>query len=166
MRTLPLLLVLLHRNTYSAKCGAGDACIFMGLKHDPVWVPFVESTGPKPIPPVSDSWRHADTTLFVSIASFRDKLCPRTLFNMFSKAKYPDRIRIGVVQQNAPEDVDCLEGYCELMRKATGAAECAHKEQVRMTRVDSKEAKGPTWGRALGSRLVRDEEFCMQTGVY
>ena len=43
------------------------------------------------------------------------------------------------------------------------SAECPFKENIRILRVDAEEAKGPTWARSLGSKMMQDEEFCMQT---
>ena len=40
---------------------------------------------------------------------------------------------------------------------------CPFEANIRMKRVNATEAKGPTWARALGSQLMEDEEFCMQT---
>ena len=157
---LVLLLSLTGWPVDSARCGSGDPCIYLGKTHDPEWIPYEESAGPRPFPPLTDSWNRSDTTLFIAIASFRDKLCPRTLFNIYTKAQYPERISIGVVQQNSPEDGDCLEEYCRLMDSKLGRSDCPFRDNIRMTRVDAKEATGPTWARSLGSKLLRDEEFC------
>lgn len=145
-------------------CGGGDPCIYMDRETG--WIRYVESKGPKPFPPKSDSWKKKDTTLFLMIASFRDKLCPVTLYNLFTKAAYPERIRVGVVQQNAEDDVDCLEEYCRLQATKNSRSDCPFKANVRINRVDAKLAKGPTWGRALGSQMLEDEEFCMQTDAH
>ena len=48
----------------------------------------------------------------MGIASFRDSRCGQTLFNLFHKAKFPDRISVGVVQQNDEGDSGCLEDFC------------------------------------------------------
>jgi len=96
------------------------------------------------------------------IASFRDKLCPVTLFNLYTKAAQPSRIFAGVVQQNTKEDPDCLFEYCRLVTGKNTTENCPHKDNIRLNRVNAKEAKGPTWARALGSLLLGDEEFCMQ----
>ena len=136
------------------------------------WQIYEEPEAPNlPFPIVSDSWSKHDTTLYLSIASFRDKLCPNTLFNLFSKAYNPKRITVGVVQQNAPDDVDCLEEYCSMMKKSAKflslyGENCPFEKNIRMMRVDSKTAKGPTWGRAKASTLIGDEEFCMQTDAH
>ena len=56
-----------------------------------------------------DRFARAQTLIFTAIASFRDDLCPITLFGLFSRAAHPRRLRVGVVQQNAPDDVDCVD---------------------------------------------------------
>ena len=38
--------------------------------------------------------------LHVGIASYRDPLCPKTLYNMFTKSKHPEKLRVRVIQQN------------------------------------------------------------------
>ena len=43
---------------------------------------------------------------------------------------------------------------------------CPHASQVKMMRVQAEDAKGPTYGRYLGSKLIGDEEFCMQTDAH
>jgi hypothetical protein len=70
---------------------------------------------------------------------------------------------VGVIQQNSADDEDCLDTYCIMMTNTTGSAHCPHKRNIRINRLDAADAKGPTWARALGSQLMEDEEFCMQT---
>ena len=145
-------------------CKAGVPCIFKGKVDG--WEEYKESTGPAPHPIVSSSWSQPDTTLFYSISSFRDELCPRTLFNAFTKAAHPHRIHIGVVQQNTAGDIDCLERYCEMMARVnndTRRGGCPYEKQITMNRQRAEDAKGPTWARAIGSTMVGNEEFCMQT---
>ncbi|CAM9618094.1 unnamed protein product, partial [Chrysoparadoxa australica] len=132
------------------------------------WLNLVDDPdAPKPYPPKSDSWKSSETTIFIGISSFRDRRCPTTLFNYFTKAEYPERIHIGLVQQNnADEDPDCLEGYCELMKQDgrwANQSECPFQENIQVTRLDYKLAKGPCFGRHFQSYMLRDEEFCMQT---
>ena len=62
------------------------------------WVAVDEPPkGPRPPPPKGDAHttRNSTVSLHVSIASFRDKLCSRTLTDMFTLAKYPNRLHIG-----------------------------------------------------------------------
>lgn len=145
------------------------ASVFVG--RDIGWEVVEEGDGSNsPHPIASDSWKSSNSTLYISIASFRDTLCPYTLFNIYSKSLYPSRIHVGVVQQNAAGDVDCLFSYCKLMEGGKYSKEaggrCPFEENIRMMRVDSSIAKGPTWGRARAATLLRDEEFCMQTDAH
>ena len=51
------------------------------------WVPFDENDEagvPQPYPPKTDSWKGNDTTIMVSISSFRDYRCAKTLYNLFT----------------------------------------------------------------------------------
>ncbi len=124
---------------------------------------------PEPYPPKTESYKENDTTLFIGISAFRDPRCPKTLYNLFTKAKYPDRVTIGVVQQwKSSEDDDCLEGYCSMveemnpdMWEAAGGV-CPHYHQVKMLRLDYRESLGPCYARHFQSYMLRDEEFCTQ----
>jgi hypothetical protein len=54
--------------------------------------------------------------LHINMPSYRDPLCPRTLFYLFAKAARPESIRVRILQQNVPEeDDDCLAKYCVMM---------------------------------------------------
>lgn len=50
-----------------------------------------------------------DALIFVSIASFRDPECRNTILQIFEQAKNPDRIRVGIFQQNNFSDPDCAD---------------------------------------------------------
>lgn len=46
----------------------------------------------------------------MSIASYRDPECQHTVRDLFAKATYPERLRIGIVwQYNKEEDSHCFE---------------------------------------------------------
>ncbi len=121
--------------------------------------------------------------LHVSLASYRDPLCPNTLFNMFRKAKNPKDIRVYVLQQNdASNDLDCLETYCHLMRKedrqqqqSVDDGSCPYKDQIFVHSVDYREALGPMWARGLLSKdletahingTLHTQDFCMSTDAH
>ena len=125
--------------------------------------------------------------LHMNMPSYRDPLCPRTLKNLFTKAKRPFDIRVRVLQQNVPEenDLPCLETYCDMMaelRKETGGGdtskggpagdECPHKDQVFIHPIHAKDAAGPTYARGLLGADIREayekdlispQDFCMST---
>ena len=43
-------------------------------------------------------------TIFVSLPSYRDEECPLTLIDCLQKAKYPERIRIGICEYSIFQD--------------------------------------------------------------
>eukprot|EP00760_Papus_ankaliazontas_P010630 PhM_4_TR14387/c0_g1_i1/m.60982 len=47
-------------------------------------------------------------TIFVNIASYRDHECSDTILDLFARADDPENIFVGVVQQHAEEDGECL----------------------------------------------------------
>ena len=185
LRGLRLLLVWLCLSAViSLKCGAGDSCVF--VNKDIGWVEYVPPTDARnadkprrPISPILPGESEAGSknpsaanrakdwvvkgggsekaTLQFSISSYRDKLCPRTVFNIFTRAMVPERIRVNVIQQNTHgEDIDCFEGYCELMRKEGGhPGECPFRDQIEVKRLDSRTALGPNWARAVGSQMLQ-----------
>jgi len=143
----------------------GEACTYTGARGD--WLTTDESFPHNVMYPASKSWQDPKTDIFLTIASFRDKLCSVTLYNIFSKAEFPNRLRVAVVQQNDPEvDVDCFYGYCELYREhhpEVKPHECPYSDQIFMERIHHREAKGPVFARSIGSDMIPDDaEFCMQ----
>jgi len=96
-------------------------------------------------------------------------LCPKTLFYAFSKAVHPENLFVRIIQQNDPEvDVDCLQGFCELMNDDRG--DCPYKNQVFIHNIHAKDASGPMWARGLISQdmerayrdgLIKPQDHCM-----
>ena len=119
--------------------------------------------------------RRDDGTIFLSVASYRDENCPNTLKWAFEKAKYPERIFVGLVQQNCydhcrsgvleggrmedvPPDIDCYKEFCN-----------AHPEycnQVRILHVNETESLGPYAARFLASKLWYGEPWYMQIDAH
>jgi hypothetical protein len=102
-----------------------------------------------------------EETIFVSIASYRDKECAETIYDLFEKAYCPFRISVGVCQQNYSQvDEDVFEKYKQLAQKGTGD----FSDRIRILRLDADEAKGPMYARHLiEKRLFRDERFYLIT---
>ena len=88
-------------------------------------------------------------SIFVSIASYRDALCPSTLSSLFEKAKYPQNIFVGICQQNRDDDMDCANKYM-------------NSPNVRIIRIPYYEARGPTYARYLCSTLWAGEDYFLQ----
>ncbi len=87
--------------------------------------------------------------IFVSVASYRDKLCSKTLQSMFNRARYPMRVFAGVYEQNAEPAETC-------------AVEEKYRANVRVASVHAREARGPCAARYRCSMLMRDEEIFLQ----
>ena len=116
-----------------------------------------------------------------SILHSSDPLCPKTLYNAYTKAKQPDKLFIRVLQQRDPEvDGDCLEDYCKLMAKDANKPtdisttellkSCPYADQVFIHEIHASEAAGPTWARGLLSqdmeqafheKKVKPQDHCM-----
>eukprot|EP00529_Nitzschia_sp_RCC80_P023786 CAMPEP_0113522820 /NCGR_PEP_ID=MMETSP0014_2-20120614/45390_1 /TAXON_ID=2857 /ORGANISM="Nitzschia sp." /LENGTH=465 /DNA_ID=CAMNT_0000420897 /DNA_START=119 /DNA_END=1512 /DNA_ORIENTATION=+ /assembly_acc=CAM_ASM_000159 len=142
----------------------------------------VRGAAQTPVFPVMDG----DGKIFVSVPSFRDgDRCGKTLIDLFAKAKEPERIVVGLVEQNYEEnDPYCLESYCkeaaglEIYRRQTirkdttkiiakvDRDECPHIHQIRKVAVHNVAAKGPSYARSLARKVLGNEEFCMQTDAH
>ncbi len=90
-------------------------------------------------------------SIFISIASYRDSLCPSTLMDMYANADHPDRIFTAVIQQNIETDQECLI-----------RANCIPMSNVLVRRLHAKEAKGPTYARELATQLYEGQDFFLQ----
>lgn len=97
---------------------------------------------------LDDDLKHP--TIFVSVPSYRDPECTNTVVDALTKAQWPNRVFVGVCQQNNPEDLDVeVDGRLEPFRA-----------QVRIMRLTADEAKGPVYARALIEQsLYRQETF-------
>lgn len=111
-----------------------------------------DDTAPLPPPPKTSSWKRSDASIFVGVSSFRDRRCPQTLVNFFTKAKYPERVTVGVVQQNDHEDVDCVVEYCKMMGGNAEGPSCPYFDNIKTLRVEARWAAGPCYGRHLQVR--------------
>lgn len=95
------------------------------------------------------------TPIHLLIAAYRDKLCSRTLHNLFTRAAHPERLWVRVLDQTDPnsdlqDDVGCWKGYCERYN-----SNCeTYEHQVLTIHVDANKAKGPTDARSKLSALV------------
>lgn len=94
-----------------------------------------------------------NATIFVSVASYRDADCNKTLDSLFSNAANPERIHIGICEQNKSGEANekCL---------ATNTTKYACN--IKTINVDYTDAKGPTWARYLCSTLYNGEDYFMQ----
>jgi hypothetical protein len=157
-------------------------------------MPDPDPNAPKPHPPYDLKHTQNDTTIIVLIASFRETRCKDTLFNFMTQATFPQRVYIGVVQQNEITDPDCFFEYCKRMDKQYNYTNMPNKQRnlymtnvtlpregdsgtsvsimcpfganIKMLRMHASEAKGPVYARAQQVKLVGDEDFCMQIDAH
>eukprot|EP00978_Attheya_sp_CCMP212_P014645 scaffold37446_cov48-Attheya_sp.AAC.1 len=118
--------------------------------------------------------RRFDDTIFLSVATYRDENCLNTISWAFEKAKQPDKLHVGMVQQNCEEncrsgildggkiedvepDEDCHKVFCE----GVGKKYC-DAGQVRALHINETESLGPYAARYLASKLWNGEQWYMQ----
>lgn len=119
--------------------------------------------------------RRHDGSIFLSVASYRDENCPSTLQEAFTKASHPERLFVGLVQQNciqncrsgvleqggtveAPPDDDCHAIFCE--------AHPEHCSQIRLLRMTEEQSLGPYSARFFASKLWWGESWYMQIDAH
>ncbi|KAL8002364.1 putative glycosyltransferase, GlcNAc [Plasmopara halstedii] len=102
--------------------------------------------------------------IFVGLSVFRDGFrCGKTIFTAIRRAKYPERLFFGVVDQINESDERCLDEYCK-MSEAEWPDEgpCPYKDHIRVDIREANKSRGPTLARFYQQKLIRHEEFCLQ----
>lgn len=89
--------------------------------------------------------------IFVQIASYRDPELHKTLFHLFDKSKFPEKINVGICNQYHPDDI--FNSDLEQFRKMTN---------IRIIDIKYTESKGACWARSLVNTLYRDEQYTLQ----
>lgn len=117
-----------------------------------------------------------DETIYVAISSYRDALCTDTIAGMFKRAEKPNRIFVGVVEQNKPDDPTCLPLACEdstadWTEAGAGLTEdekvvCSRRQQIRIFHLRAYDSLGPTYARHIGHRMYRGEYFTLQVDAH
>ncbi len=95
-------------------------------------------------------------TIFISVASYRDSECSNTINSIFSKAKWPKNVYIGICEQNNYKEGHdhelCLNPDIERL----------YSKNIKITRIDYTQAKGPTYARYFCSKLWTGQEYYFQ----
>jgi len=91
-----------------------------------------------------------EDTIFVSVASYRDSQCSDTIKSLFEQADKPERVFVGVCEQNKSDEP---KEACVAPRLP---------ENVRRIQIPYLEAKGPTYARYLCSTLYQGETWFAQ----
>lgn len=113
--------------------------------------------------------RRQDGSIYLSVVSFREEFCVETLKEAFNKAKHPENLFVGLVQQNCEEekcrrgneigpDPDCYNLFCS---STTGKKYC-NNGQIRLLRMKETESLGPYMARYFASKLWIGEQWYMQ----
>ena len=89
--------------------------------------------------------------IFVSVVSFRDAECARTILDLFLSAQMPERLAVGLVEQHEDVDGDCL--YLLSLQAPE------HLAQVRRVLLRPEEARGPVPARNLSRALHNAEHY-------
>lgn len=94
-------------------------------------------------------------TIFVSVASYRDTQCPTTIRSLLEHAAVPDRVFIGICEQNTLDPSEsCVAWDDPLLRR--------FYTQIRRVAISDRDAAGPCHARYLCSLLYKDEDYFMQ----
>jgi hypothetical protein len=88
--------------------------------------------------------------IFVHIASYRDRECQWTVRDLFSKARHPERIFVGICWQTIPE----LDADCFLIE--------TRPSQVRSVHFHAEETQGLGWARQQSQSLWQGEPYSLQ----
>uniref|UniRef100_A0AAV1TXC6 Glycosyltransferase n=1 Tax=Peronospora matthiolae TaxID=2874970 RepID=A0AAV1TXC6_9STRA len=104
------------------------------------------------------------SNIFVGISVYRDGLrCGKTIFTGLKRAKYPDRLFFGIVDQVNDDDKRCLDEYCKMAKAEwPDQGECPYKDHIRVDLHPASESRGPTLARHFQQKLIQQEEFCLQ----
>jgi len=107
-------------------------------------------------------------TIFVAIASYRDFQCRQTVGSVFSRAKYPQRVRVAVIDQYAYGDKN--EPVCSKPEHPCSDRPdqvlCKYASQIDFYPMEAKYAVGPVFARHLGNRMYRGEYFVVQSDAH
>jgi hypothetical protein len=100
----------------------------------------------------------AESSIFVSVASYRDPLCAATIRGLFSQSAYPFRVVTGIVEQHYSEDRPCI---AHPSRDSDRHRVVIPHPNVRLLRVPPSEAKGPIHTRYYAASMYRHEDYFM-----
>jgi hypothetical protein len=89
--------------------------------------------------------------IFVQIASYRDSELIETVNDCIAKAKYPERLTFGIVNQFSESDAFCfnINKYAEDYR-------------FKILNIDFKESLGACWARSETNKMYKGEEYFLQ----
>lgn len=138
---IPILIILVILFFYARNKSVPNLC--SQSHHASTRVALPKSSNPNLKKPKS---------IFVSVASYRDRDVTTTIENMFENAAVPEKVYVGLVTQNKdPEEHFRPTVLPEHLR-----------ENVRLVNIPHAEARGPCFARYLCAQLHRGEDFYLQ----
>lgn len=94
-----------------------------------------------------------ERTIFVQIASYRDRDLPRTVESAISRAAFPERLRFGICWQYDEKTFDDLEPWRD-------------DDRVRVDEVYYRKSEGCTWARSRANELFDGEDYYLQIDAH
>jgi [Skp1-protein]-hydroxyproline N-acetylglucosaminyltransferase len=107
-------------------------------------------------------------TIFVSVASYRDSECTLTLESIYARAKYPDRIRVAVVDQidvESAEDIPCGQPAIPCGQDPHQIL-CKYAHLIDVYQAPAFLMVGPVFARHIGHRMYRGEHYALQVDAH
>lgn len=101
---------------------------------------------------------YGEPTIFVSLASYRDPQCHKTIKDMYRKAQYPDRIHVGVYQQHGEKEDDCM--------KDLDLYDYVYLDNIDIQRVHFSDGLGPCDARYHCSLMYTDQDYYFQLDAH
>ena len=107
------------------------------------------------------SYFNDQETVYVSVASYRDPECTPTIEDLFERAKYPERIRVAIIDQRTGDDPFCTRP-AEPCEESPDQTMCKYSHLIDVYEVAAPLSIGPVFARHLANRMYRGEYFAMQ----
>lgn len=105
-------------------------------------------------------------TIYCSVASYRDPECTGTVEDLYERAKYPERIRVAILDQRVPKSDDpvcaAVPMDCATPPDDDSRTLCKYGHLIDRIEVDARYSVGPVFARHLAHRFYRGEYFAMQ----
>lgn len=105
-------------------------------------------------------------TIHVAIASYRDFECRSTVESIFNRAKHPERIRVGVVDQIVNGEDPICNAPIKPCAEDPSQALCKYASQVDVYEMAAELSVGPVFARHIGYRLYRGEYYATQSDAH
>jgi hypothetical protein len=93
------------------------------------------------------------STIFISIAAYKDKLLPITINEAYSKAKFKDNLVFGIFEQNTESESINLNNF-------------EFNNQIRYKRVDPETTQGVCWARKNVQDMYQNETYYFQIDAH